>query len=54
MNIQIEDSVDIRIVDLMDFVDGHDCELVSRNGDILIRTRRESDAGLKLVTLLVS
>ena len=39
MNIQIDESVEIRIVDLMDFAHGQGCELVSQNGEILIRAR---------------
>jgi hypothetical protein len=54
MNIQIDESVEIRIVDLMDFADGYGCELVSQNGEILIRARCESDISLKSTTLLVS
>ena len=44
MNIQIDESVEIRIVDLMDFAHGQGCELVSQNGEILIRAKREADA----------
>ena len=43
MNIQIDESVEIRIVDLMGFADGQGCELVSQNGEILIRARLEAD-----------
>jgi len=40
MNIRIDETAEFQIVELAHFADLHGCELISHNGDILIRGKK--------------
>lgn len=45
MNIRIDKTAGIRILELARFAECHGCELVNRNKEILIRLKRNANAG---------
>ena len=52
MNIRIDKSAGIRILELARFAECHGCELVNHNDEILIRSKRNTNIdNSKLVTL---